>query len=80
MNPLDWDLGNIPPGIAWGGVTAPTGREPYGLDWKVIERDDDDFIRFAVPGRQPTGNGVWQANVGLSMVTTADPAIPQPKP
>ncbi len=20
MNPLDWDLGNIPPGIAWGGV------------------------------------------------------------
>ncbi len=20
MNPLDWDLGNIPPGIAWGGL------------------------------------------------------------
>jgi ribonuclease HII len=20
VNPLDWDLGNIPPGIAWGGV------------------------------------------------------------
>lgn len=20
MNPLDWDLGNLPPGIAWGGV------------------------------------------------------------
>ncbi|HTL99336.1 MAG TPA: ribonuclease HII [Holophagaceae bacterium] len=20
MNPLDWDLGNIPPGIAWGGI------------------------------------------------------------
>jgi len=20
LNPLDWDLGNIPPGIAWGGV------------------------------------------------------------
>jgi ribonuclease HII len=20
MNPLDWDLGNIPPGVAWGGV------------------------------------------------------------
>jgi ribonuclease HII len=20
MNPLDWDLGNVPPGIAWGGV------------------------------------------------------------
>ncbi|HNX31480.1 MAG TPA: ribonuclease HII, partial [Holophaga sp.] len=20
LNPLDWDLGNVPPGIAWGGV------------------------------------------------------------
>lgn len=20
MNPLDWDLGNVPPGIAWGGI------------------------------------------------------------
>lgn len=20
MNPLDWDLGNVPPGVAWGGV------------------------------------------------------------
>lgn len=57
------------------GITAPTGREPYGLDWKVIERDDDNFIRFAVPAQQPTGNGVWQANVGLSAVKTADPAI-----
>ncbi|MGV8959318.1 MAG: hypothetical protein ACOH1V_02895 [Stenotrophomonas sp.] len=57
------------------GVTAPTGREPYGLDWKVIERDNDDFIRFAVPDQQPTGNGLWQANVGLSAVKTADPAI-----
>lgn len=57
------------------GVTAPTGRAPYGVDWRVIERDDDDFIRFAVPSRQPTGNGVWQANVGVSMVKSADPAI-----
>lgn len=57
------------------GVTAPTGREPYGLDWKVIERDNDDFIRFAVPAQQPTGNGVWQASLGLSAVKTADPAI-----
>jgi hypothetical protein len=57
------------------GATAPTGREPYGLDWRVIERDDDDFIRFAVPAQQPTGNGLWQANIGLSAVKTADPAI-----
>ena len=64
-----------PETVLTAGVTAPTGREPYGMDWKVIERDDDDFIRFAVPAEQPTGNGVWQANIGLSAVKTADPAI-----
>jgi len=64
-----------PETVLTAGVTAPTGREPYGVDWRVIERDDDDFIRFAVPSEQPTGNGVWQANVGLSMVKAADPAI-----
>jgi len=57
------------------GVTAPTGREPYGIPWTVLERDDDDFIRFAVPDEQPTGNGVWQASLGLSAVKTTDPAI-----
>ena len=64
-----------PETVLTGGVTAPTGREPYGLDWKVIERDDDNFIRFAVPSKQPTGNGLWQANIGLSAVKSADPAI-----
>lgn len=57
------------------GVTAPTGREPYGISWEVLERDDDGFIRFAVPEQEPTGNGVWQTNVGVSVVKTADPAI-----
>lgn len=57
------------------GITAPTGRAPYGIDWKVIERDSDQFIRFAVPQRQPTGNGLWQANLGLSAIKTMDPAI-----
>ncbi|MBO9718047.1 MAG: transporter [Pseudoxanthomonas sp.] len=57
------------------GVTAPTGREPYGIPWRVLERDDDDFIRFAVPEEQPTGNGAWQASVGVSAVKTSDPAI-----
>lgn len=64
-----------PETVLTGGVTAPTGREPYGVDWTVLERDDDDYIRFAVPKDQPTGNGVWQANLGLSIVKTADPAI-----
>ncbi|WP_328796934.1 hypothetical protein [Luteimonas deserti] len=57
------------------GVTAPTGREPYGIPWRVLERDEDNFIRFAVPEEQPTGNGLWQATVGLSAVKTTDPAI-----
>ena len=57
------------------GITAPTGQSPYGIDWKVLERDDDQYIRFAVPEKQPTGNGVWQANLGLSAVKTMDPAI-----
>lgn len=57
------------------GITAPTGQSPYGIDWKVLERDDDQYIRFAVPDKQPTGNGVWQANLGLSAVKTMDPAI-----
>ncbi|WP_093533405.1 transporter [Stenotrophomonas rhizophila] len=69
------EKGRWPETVLTVGATAPTGREPYGLSWKVLERDDDDFIRFAVPEQQPTGNGVWQANVGLSAVKTADPAI-----
>jgi hypothetical protein len=67
--------GRWPETVLTVGATAPTGRAPYGLDWTVLERDDDDYIRFAVPEQQPTGNGVWQANVGLSAVKTADPAI-----
>jgi hypothetical protein len=69
------ERGRLPETVLTVGATAPTGRAPYGLDWKVLERDDDDFIRFAVPEQQPTGNGVWQANIGLSAVKTADPAI-----
>jgi len=64
-----------PETVLTAGVTAPTGRAPYGVDWTVLERDDDDYIRFAVPRDQPTGNGVWQASLGLSAVKTADPAI-----
>ena len=57
------------------GVTLPTGQEPYGIPWRVLERDDDDYIRFAVPMEQPTGNGVWQTSIGVSAVKTTDPAI-----
>jgi len=69
------DRVNWPDTVLTVGVTAPTGQEPYGVSWRVLERDDDGFIRFAVPEEEPTGNGVWQANAGMSFVKTADPAI-----
>lgn len=69
------ESGRWPETVLTGGVTAPTGREPYGIAWTVLERDDDGFIRFAVPDKEPTGSGAWQANLGVSMIKTADPAI-----
>lgn len=69
------ERGWVPDGVLNLSVTAPTGREPYGIPWRILERDDDDFIRFAVPEEQPTGNGLWQASVGMSFVKTTDPAI-----
>ncbi|MGA0588588.1 hypothetical protein ACO2Q2_15885 [Dyella sp. KRB-257] len=69
------ETGAVPDTVLTFGVTAPTGRAPYGIDWKVIERDNDQYIRFAVPEKQPTGNGLWQANIGASVVKTMDPAI-----
>ena len=65
----------LPETVLTLGVTAPTGREPYGIPWRVLERDEDDFIRFAVPEEQPTGNGVWQASASLSAVKATEPAI-----
>jgi ribonuclease HII len=42
MNPLDWDLGNLPPGIAWGGVDE-AGRGawagPVVAACAVLDRD-----------------------------------------
>lgn len=61
--------------VMTGSIIAPTGRAPYGIDVRVIERDDDDFIRFAVPSKQATGNGVWALSLGASAVKTMDPAI-----
>lgn len=61
--------------VLTGGISAPTGRAPYGTDTRIIERDDDEFIRFAVPSHQATGNGVWAVNLGASAVKTMDPAI-----
>ena len=55
------------------GITAPTGQAPYGIKW--VDMASSQFEEFAVPTKQPTGNGVWQATLGSSFVKTMDPAI-----
>jgi hypothetical protein len=55
------------------GITAPTGQAPYGIKWNDVA--SSQYEEFAVPTKQPTGNGVWQATLGSSFVKTMDPAI-----
>ncbi|MFN2382303.1 MAG: hypothetical protein ABR561_07120, partial [Guyparkeria sp.] len=60
--------------VLTGSVIAPTGREPYGIDWRILQ-EEDDFIRFAVPEEQATGNGLWGVGASISAVKTLDPAL-----
>ena len=53
------------------GVTAPTGRDPYGIDF--IE--DPSNTNLVFPSELPTGSGLWQASAGVSFLKTTDPAI-----
>jgi len=69
------ETGRRPDTLLTLGVTAPTGRAPYGIDWTTVSHADDPYLQFAVPRRQPTGNGVWQGSLGLTAVKTIDPAI-----
>lgn len=69
------ETASVPDTVLTFGVTAPTGRAPYGIDWNVLDKSDDDTLRFAVPAQQPTGNGMWQGTLGLSAIKTLDPAI-----
>jgi hypothetical protein len=54
-------------------VTAPTGKEPYGID--LIADPDGDNTNLQIPDELPTGSGVWSLSTGLSFLTTTDPAI-----
>jgi len=70
---------NRPDVVLTGSVIAPTGREPYGIDWQVIETGEDadgnTFVRFAIPEEQATGNGLWGVGASVSAVKTIDPAL-----
>jgi hypothetical protein len=61
---LDW--------IASVRVKAPTGRDPYGIK---LRNADPANTNLVIPSRQPTGNGVWAASLGLSVLKTIDPVV-----
>jgi len=59
------------PDVVWNfRVTAPTGKDPYG-----ISVSSSDSGNLNVPDELPTGNGVWGIGTGVSIVKTYDPAI-----
>lgn len=60
------------PDIVWNtSVIAPTGREPYGIDF--LEDPLNTNLEF--PEELPTGSGLWGVQTGLSFLKTVDPAI-----
>lgn len=59
------------PDLVWNfRVTAPTGKDPYG-----IATSSSQSGNLNVPDDLPTGNGVWGLGTGISIVKTYDPAI-----
>ncbi|UPQ90188.1 autotransporter outer membrane beta-barrel domain-containing protein [Vibrio sinaloensis] len=59
------------PDLVWNlRLTAPTGKDPYG-----IATTSSDSGNLTIPNELPTGNGVWGLGTGISLVKTYDPAI-----
>jgi hypothetical protein len=52
-------------------LRAPTGRHPFGIKFRDAAGNDN----LVIPTRQPTGNGVWNVSVGLSVLKTYDPVV-----
>jgi hypothetical protein len=61
---LDW--------IASIRVKAPTGRHPFGIKLRDADPANNNLV---IPSRQPTGNGVWNTSLGLSVLKTYDPVV-----
>lgn len=60
------------PDIVWNfSATAPTGKDPYGIDFIEHPLNTNLFI----PEELPTGTGLWALSTGLSFLKTTDPAI-----
>jgi len=52
-------------------VRAPTGRDPFGIKLRDASGNDN----LVIPNAQPTGNGVWNVSLGLSVLKTYDPVV-----
>lgn len=60
------------PDIVWNtSVIAPTGRDPYGIDFL----EDPLNTNLEYPEKLPTGSGLWGVQTGFSFLKTVDPAI-----
>ncbi len=53
-------------------VKAPTGEEPYGIAVEEVPGSEGNLV---VPMDLSTGNGVWSASLGASVLKTLDPMI-----
>ncbi len=60
------------PDLVWNTTfIAPTGSDPYGIDYIPLPNNDN----LQVPERLPTGSGLWAVQTGFSTIHTTDPAI-----
>lgn len=63
---------NSRPDLVWNlRVTAPTGRDPYGIP----NSPNNPTNLQDVPSQLATGSGLWGLSTGFSAVKTVDPAI-----
>ena len=61
------------PDLVWNfRVTAPTGRDPYGIPNSPSNANTN---LQDVPSELATGSGLWGLSTGFSAVKTVDPAI-----
>lgn len=61
------------PDLVWNfRVTAPTGRDPYGIPNTPNQSSTN---LNDVPSKLATGTGLWGLSTGFSVVKTVDPAI-----
>jgi hypothetical protein len=83
---MDPELGDVSAGVYWQllkempgspdvvwsiRAKAPTGSDPYGIG----THDVPDTGLLNIPNELSSGNGVWGASSGLSLMKTMDPAL-----